>query len=303
MSVKKVAMIHKIQILFSVLLIVFSCLNSILYAQERLQAGVVYNPGEQINAPMVGLTAILPEGWAGYLPQDTEMLLLMSVDNPEASIYAFGFDDTMDEIKERLNLDIRFEIENGIELNRVGDAFMRGDVLAANLVVENSTNELLGYAEAKCADYGWCVMYLAIAPKEVYDKVKSGLIEFMDNSQLGEPTLGSLYDNFDWPDKLKDKYLATYLSNPYVKKNNQVWLCSDGTFKSKIQQKGFGDLSKKYKGNRSGTWTGEGKGAIGKLTLNFSKADPVTVELEIKEDKLYIGQDRYYVMEYKDCKK
>ncbi len=294
-------MIRKIKILLAFILI---CLlsNNNSYSQERLKAGVVYNPGEQINGPMIGLTAILPEGWAGYLPQDTEMLLLMSVDNPEASIYAFGFDDTMEEIKERLNLDIKFEIENGIELDRKGEPFMRGDVLAIELVVKNSTNNLLGYAEAKCADFGWCVMYLAITPEYIYEEVKKGLITFMDNSTLGEPTLGSIYENFNWPEKLKNKYLATYLSNPYVKKKNQVWLCADGTFKSKIQQKGFGDLSKKYKGNRSGTWEGRGIGPNGKLILHFKKADPVTVELEIRDDKLYIGQDRYYVMENTNCK-
>lgn len=271
------------------------------FSQERLQAGKLYKAGEEINAPMVGLTTVIPEGWAGYLPTDTEMLMLANVENPEGTIYAFGFDDTMDDIKARLDLDIKFEVQNGIELDRKGDPFMRGEVLAVELVVKNSTNNLLGYAEAKCADYGWCVMYLMITPEYIYEESKKGLIQFMDNSSLGEPTLGSLYANFDWPEKLKNKYLATYISNPYVKKNNQVWLCADGTFKSKIQQKGMGDLSKKYKGSKSGTWEGRGIGPNGELILNFKKADPVTVRLELKDDKVYVEGTRFYVMEH-NCK-
>ena len=271
------------------------------FSQERLQAGKLYKAGEEINAPMVGLTSVIPEGWAGYLPTDTEMLMLANVENPEGTIYAFGFDDTMDDIKARLDLDIKFEVQNGIELDRKGDPFMRGEVLAVELVVKNSTNNLLGYAEAKCADYGWCVMYLMITPEYIYEESKKGLIQFMDNSSLDEPTLGSLYANFDWPEKLKNKYLATYISNPYVKKNNQVWLCADGTFKSKIQQKGMGDLSKKYKGNKSGTWEGRGIGPNGELILNFKKADPVTVRLELKDDKVYVEGTRFYVMEH-NCK-
>lgn len=262
---------------------------------------MVYNPGDQIHAPMVGLTSVIPEGWAGFLPTDTEMLLLANLENPEGSIYAFAFDDTMDDIKERLDLDIKFEVENGIELDRRGEPFMRGDVLAVELIVKNNTRNLLGYAEAKCADYGWCVVYLMIVPEFMYEKSKAGLISFMDNSRLGEPSLGSIYENFNWSEKLKNKYLATYLSNPYVKKNNQVWLCADGSFKSKIQQKGFGDLSKKYKGNKSGTWESKGIGPTGQLMLYFKKADPIAVELELKDDKLFIQGSRYYFMEY-DCK-
>lgn len=289
-------------IIKSILSLVFSLMLLFpAFSQERLQPGRLYQAGEEINAPMVGLTSIIPEGWAGYLPTDTEMLMLANVENPEGTIYAFGFDDTMDDIKARLDLDIKFEVENGIELDRKGDPFMRGEVLAVDLVVKNSTNNLLGYAEAKCADYGWCVMYLMITPEYIYEESKKGLIQFMDNSTLGEPTLGSLYANFDWPEKLKGKYLATYISNPYVKKNNQVWLCPDGTFRSKIQQKGFGDLSKKYKGSKSGTWEGQGIGPTGELILHFKKADPVSVSLELKEDKLYINGNRFYVMEHK-CK-
>jgi len=271
------------------------------YPQERLQPGKLYKAGEEINAPMVGLTSTIPEGWAGYLPTDTEMLMLANVENPEGTIYAFAFDDTMDDIKARLELDIKFEVQNGIELDRKGDPFMRGDVLAVELIVKNSSNNLLGYAEAKCADYGWCVMYLMITPEYIYEESKKGLIRFMDNSTLSEPTLGSLYANFDWPEKLKNKYLATYISNPYVKKNNQVWLCADGTFKSKIQQKGMGELSKKYKGNKSGTWEGRGIGPNGELILNFKKAEPVTVRLELKDDKIYVEGTRFYVMEH-NCK-
>jgi hypothetical protein len=200
-----------------------------------------------------------------------------------------------------LSLNIKFEVENGIELAANGEPFMRGDVLALEMVVKNSSNNLLGYAEAKCADYGWCVIYLMITPEYMYEESKKALIQFMDNSTMGEPSLGNLYENFDWPEKLKNKYLATYISNPYVKNSNQVWLCADGTFRSKLQQKNIGNLSKKQKGNRSGTWEGRGIGSKGELTLHFKKTDPLTVELELKDDKLYIKGQRFYVMEH-NCK-
>jgi hypothetical protein len=207
----------------------------------------------------------------------------------------------MDDIKARLDMNITFEVENGIELDRIGEPFMRGEVLAVELIVKNSTNVRRGYAEAKCANYGWCVMYLMITPEYLYEESKKALIQFMDNSRLSEPTIGSIYENFDWSEKLKNKYLATYISNPYVKKNNQVWLCADGTFKSTIKQKGFGELSKKYRGKKSGTWEGRGTGPQGELILNFKKADSVTIVLELKDDKLFIEDERFYFMDHQ-CK-
>ena len=123
----------------------------------------------------------------------------------------------------------------------------------------------------------------------------------MDNSKLGEPSLGSIYENFDWSEKLKNKYLATYVSNPYVKKNNQVWLCADGTFKSLLRQKGFGELTKKQSGKQSGTWEAQGVGAKGELILNFKKAHPLRVEMELKDDKLMVNGIRFYIMEHQ-CK-
>ena len=291
----------KYQVVLSLIFLFILGFQSGTYSQERLKAGRIYQPGEKINAPMVGLTSVIPEGWAGYLPQDTEVFLLANINSPDGSIYAFAFEETMDDIKARLNLNIKFEVENGIELARRGDPFMRGDVLAVELIVKNNTKNLLGYAEAKCADYGYCIEYLLIVPEDIYEESKQSLISFMDNSQLRKPTLESMYANFNWLEKLKNKYLATYISNPYIKKNNQVWLCSDGTFKSKIQQKGFGELSKSYKGNKSGTWVAKGIGPKGELILNFKKADPITVALELKDDKLYVNGNRFYFMEY-NCK-
>ena len=293
-------MCYKIKINI-ILFLIIGIISNFSYSQERLQSGRIYNPGEEINAPMIGLTAIIPEGWAGYLPTDTEMMMLANMENSEGTIYALPFDDTMDDIKERLSLNIKFEVENGIELAAKGDPFMRGEVLALEMEVKNSTNNLLGYAEAKCADYGWCIVYLMITPEYMFEESKKTLIQFMNSSTMGEPTLGTIYANFDWPEKLKNKYITTFISNPYVKVKDQVWLCADGTFKSKLQQKNIGNLSKKQKGNRSGTWEGRGIGPTGELTLHFKKAEPLNVMLELKDDRLFINGHRFYVMEH-NCK-
>ena len=146
------------------------------FAQERLRPGVIYYPGDSISAPSYGVVSVIPEGWAGVLPQDTEMFLLMSRDNPQSSIYAFGFDDTREAIKTRWETGPGLEVENNIKLVRSSDVFERGDVIAAELKVENSTNKAIGYMEAKCSEYEKCLVLLLIVPEQFYEESKKGLI-------------------------------------------------------------------------------------------------------------------------------
>ena len=288
-------------LIFSFLVMMFFSIK----AQDRLRPGFIYQPGDTIFAPTVGLLSVIPEGWAGVLPHQTEMFLLMSQEHPEGSIYAFAFDDTKEELRERWTHGPDLEVENNIKLVRSSEVFERGEAIAADLTVENSTNNAKGYMEAKCSDYNKCLVLLLITLEPYLEDTKAGLKQFMDNSILSEPSLGDVYENFDWTDFFGNKYLATRQVNPYekAKRKNQLWLCPDGTFRSYIKIKGFANVSKQVKGNKSGTWEAEGIGREGTLRLYFKKMnDPVIVPTELREDQLFINDIRYYVMQNNACK-
>ena len=274
-------------------------------AQERIRPGVIYQPGDTIHAPRLGLTSIIPEGWVGVLPQQTEMFLLMAKDNPESSIYAFGFEDTEAAIRQRWMTGPGLEVENNIILVRSSEVFNRGDAIAADLIVENSTNNLKGYIEAKCSDYERCLSLLLVVQEPFLEQAKTGLKQFMDNSVLTEPTMGDIYENFSWADFFGGKYLATRQINPYekAKRKNEIWLCPDKTFRSVIKIKGFANVPKPVKGSKSGTWEATGTGSTGILRLYFKKMEqPVEVPTELRDDQLFINDIRYYVMQNNSCK-
>ena len=276
-----------------------------IHGQDRIRPGILYQPGDTIHAPRYGINAIIPEGWAGILPRETEMFLLMSKDNPQSSIYAFGFEDTKAALWSRWNTGPGIEVENNIKLVRSSKVFERGDAIAADLVVENSTNNMKGYIEARCSEYDRCLVLLLIVPEQFLENSKSGLQQFMDNTEFTKPSMGSIYDDFNWSDILKEKYLATRQVNPYEKskRNNKLWLCPDGTFKSTIKIKGFGTVDKKIKGNKSGTWEAKGIGQTGVLTLKFKNVtEPLEIPLELREDQLFINNIRYYVMQNTSCR-
>ncbi len=288
-----------------ILVPLFLITNVIAKAQERIRPGVIYQSGDTIHAPRYGLTSIIPEGWVGVLPQQTEMFLLMAKDNPESSIYAFGFEDTEAAIKERWMTGPGLQVENNISLVRSSEVFDRGDAIAVELVVQNSTNNLKGYIEAKCSAYDRCLALLLVVPEPFLDQAKTGLKQFMDNSELSKPTLGDIYENFSWADFFGGKYLATRQINPYekAKRKNEIWLCPDGTFRSNIKIKGFANVPKPVKGSKSGTWEATGKGSSGTLRLYFKKMEnPVEVPTELRDDQLFINDIRYYVMQNNSCK-
>jgi len=276
-----------------------------LSAQERIRPGILYQSNDTIHAPRYGITSVIPDGWAGVLPQQTEMFLLMSKDNPESSIYAFGVEDTESDLRERWMKGPGLEVENNIKLARSSDVFERGDAIAADLIVENSTNNLKGYIEARCSDYGRCVVLLLVVPEPFLEKAKAGLQQFMDNTVLSKPTMGDVYDDFVWADFFGGKYLATRQINPYekAKRKNEIWLCPDGTFRSVIKIKGFANVPKPVKGSKSGTWEATGTGSLGILRLFFKKMDqPVEIPAELRDDQLYINDIRYFVMQNTSCK-
>lgn len=276
-----------------------------LKAQERIRPGILYQSNDTIHAPRYGITSVIPDGWAGVLPQQTEMFLLMSKDNPESSIYAFGVEDTESALRERWTNGPGLEVENNIKLVRSSDVFERGDAIAADLIVENSTNNLKGYIEAKCSDYGRCLTLLLVVPEPFLEKAKAGLQQFMDYTVMSEPTMGDIYDDFVWADFFGGKFLATRQINPYEKekRKNEIWLCPDGTFRSVIRIKGFANVPKPVSGRKSGTWEATGTGSTGILRLVFNKMeDPVEVSTEIRDDKLYINNIRYFVMQNTTCK-
>ncbi|MBS0000188.1 MAG: hypothetical protein KFF73_14500 [Cyclobacteriaceae bacterium] len=215
--------------------------------------------------------------------------------NPQSSIYAFGIEDTKEALRNRWTDGPGLEVENNIKLVRSSEVFERGDVIAADLVVENSTNDMKGYIEAKCSAFNRCLVLLLIVPEAFLEDSKKGLQQFMDNSVLAEPTMGDIYENFVWADFFGGKYLATRQVNPYekAKRNNQLWMCPDGSFRSYIKIKGFANIEKQIKGNRSGTWEATGTGPDGKLLLHFKKmAEPLEVPVELREDQLFIKDIR-----------
>jgi len=276
------------------------CLGNLhfLHAQNRVRPGILYHPGDTIVAPLYGIEARVPEGWYGLLPQDTELFLLTSTKDNDSRVFVRASDNTYENLqqgwKEGLVLTENLKVV-------VNDAVKyRGEVMYADVdIVGDLPRNYKAYVEAKCGEYGKCVGFFLQAEAGIFEALKKEMMEMVDQTVLKEPGMANIYDNFNWEEFLTGKYLVTFDQRNYKnnRNTNELWLYADAQFRSRVEQKGLIEEGKsEYWGKNKGTWKIEGKGQEATLTLSFQKHEPLQIELTIEEDKIYMNDQRYYVM-------
>ena len=270
-------------------------------AQDRLKPGAIYEQGQEIYAPMVGYRGVIPDGWFGTLPQEEEVFLM--IPNGNADGYMFINANPMELSQLRKEWNNHLSLTDALVISLDGEPAIDGNRMTGNFEVTGSRVPYIGYAVAIDGGYGWTLTLSLLCPVEKYDDFKKNFDQLITSSIVEEPSIGTMYGDFNWPEFLKNKYLMSYLSSTQYKEQDEIWLCGDGTFRSKIKSKGRLVTEKSpYKGNKKGTWTAEGIGEEGKLYLSLSKDGDVTLELEIKDDKIFVNGGRFFALENTECK-
>jgi hypothetical protein len=270
-------------------------------AQDRLKPGLIYEQGQEIFAPMVGYKGVVPNGWFGTLTQEEEVFLMIPNGNTEGYMFINANPMNINQLRKEWGHDLSLTDELVISLK--GEPSINGNRMTGEFEVTGSRTPYKGYAVAIDGGHGWTLTMSLLAPSEKFEQYIDNFNQLVASSQVVEPSIGSVYGDFDWAEFLKDKYLMSYLSTTQYKEQDEIWLCGDGTFRSKIKSKGKLVMEKSpYKGNRKGTWTAEGIGEKGKLMIATSRNEAVTLEMEIKDDKIFINGGRFFALENNQCK-
>jgi hypothetical protein len=218
---------------------------------------------------------------------------LMTERGDKDNFFIFARKESTEEILSRWRTGV--EVMKGSVAKMEGEPVVEANRIFAEFIPEDDPRKrILG--EARCGEFGYCVSNFVMTNDKQSEELKKVLIDFGNSIHFVEPGVEHLYDNFKWEYYLKGKYIFSFQSNQMYKKENNVWLCSDGTFTSKLKRSGMikGEIGS-YKGNKSGTYTISGMGDTGTLTLNFKKLPPVDVELQIRDDKIYINGIQHFV--------
>jgi hypothetical protein len=285
-------------------------LSETLYAQlpsNRIRPAEMYHAGDTVRSPRLGVQSKIPDGWAGVLPRDTEVFLLMPQDNTIGEIYVM-VNEKLDLAAQTKRWKTGVELSNGLVLKPEGDIIARGsDVIAAvgTVAGANANNsQLKVYAEAKCSPYGFCISFLSTADALNFEKVKKTVQTIVDNTIFQAPSNESPYKNFDWKKFLSGKIIMAMGYDQNSKKIDEVDLCADGTFESRITRTGiFKGQAKDYTGKKQGTWDVKSNGEKATISLTFKKLPPVDVELVAKDEEIYINGTRHFAGESQVCQK
>jgi len=273
---------------------------------NKIKPAEMYKAGDTLRSARLGLQTIVPNGWRGVLPRDTEVFLLLPENNVVGEIYVF-VSEAVDLKQQTERWRSGSELAPGLILKPEGEVVMRGaDVISSvgKLSGTNANNYGKIYAESKCSPVGFCITYLSTSDAANYSEVVKALQSFVDNTGFTQPSTKSPFIGFDWKPFLSGKILLAIGDGSQGKRVDELDLCADGSFRSDITRTGiFKDQAKGYQGSKKGSWKVVSKDNKAVITLSFSKLPPVDIELEAKDEEVYIKGIRYFVGESERCSK
>jgi len=270
-------------------------------SQERLQPGKIYNAGTPIYAPLVGLKARVPEGWFGTLPQGEEVFLLIPTTSQTGYMFINAHKQPLSDFPERWKQ--TFSLTDAITITLKDEPQIKDGKLCAEFDVMGTAEPAVAYAEALPGKEGFTIVFILLSPLKDYESFRKDFSVLVNSAALEEPTIGDKYGDLVWGAFLQNKHLMSYISAGHQREKNEVWLCVDGTFRSKIKAgKLASELKRQYRGTNKGTWRAEGTGKNGQLYLTFNSKEPLTLEMEISDDKIFLNGSRYFILENTTCK-
>ncbi|WP_456460147.1 hypothetical protein [Reichenbachiella sp.] len=275
-------------------IVIFLVSFSFSQAQDRLVGGRPYMEGESFLAPMVGMKMTIPEDWKGFYPHNSEIFSMANDTSVDVRCMYFANQTSLKKLAS--NWKKGFPLAQGLSIELDGSISKNGDIITAKINVPG--NDLVeGILLARCGPYGYCLTAMVFGQKVEMTNYQDKLAPVISQVEFVEPIPRSELEIFDWQKELIGKYLFAYDRGKASKKEGQIWLDLDGTFKSKMKSSGmFKEQTGKYKGTKRGTYLiyNEKNGESAKLVLLFSKLPELTLSLEKKEDQFYINGQEFY---------
>jgi len=270
-----------------------------IQGQQRINPGRVYQSNDSIYGPLYGIKAVVPQGWLGILPQGTRVFTLMPENSIKDNIFVFAMKEDLPSIQKRWESGI--EIATGINAFINSEPEVSNNRIYAEFTQTNDANKRI-IGEARCGQFGNCITVFALTDERGIVDARKGLKAFTKSIVFVKPGLENIYDNFNWAEYLDGKYIFNFQSNQYYRKENHLWLCKDGSFKTNLKRKGIlKEEAKAYTGKKKGKYEIIGTGKFGKIILKFDKAAPLEIDTEIRDDKVIINGFQFFVTAHSNC--
>jgi hypothetical protein len=271
--------------------------------KNRIQPGKMYNAGDSIYTPRYGFSGLIPQGWVGVLPRETEVFLLNSTSGTFGEIFVFG--------REKIDLSQLAESwKSGVSVSetvtlKATDPTIEGDLLYSHAEAVGNylpPKNYRAFAATRCGEA--CITVLAISEESNAEASSQAALELLKTAVLSTPREIDPYEGFDWKEFLSGKLLIAFEGFTGGKQQTKVTLCEDGSFRAQISKKGMmKDTNPDYKGGMKGSWAVEGNNSQATLTLTFEKKGlaPFVANLKFVDEELYINEERHYASQTEKC--
>lgn len=271
---------------------------------NRMSAGVMHYAGDTVRSIRLGLYAIVPPGWKAVLPRDTEVVVMVPEDNSSSSSMYVLLNNDMTLAQQKINLEQGFSLAEGLNVVPDGPVTQRTDEVVATkakLSGAHANEKAKFYIESKCNPVGYCLAFVLQSDAASIEKGTTALKQLVDNVVFQDMSHISPYANFDWKAFLSNKLLLRFRRDASGKQEDELELCENGTFKSNITRSGAFQVSKEYTGKNKGTWSLTSNNDKATITLTFKKLKPITLEVQGKDEEIYVNGHRYFVGESENC--
>jgi hypothetical protein len=262
-------------------------------AVGQVEPGRIYEGGETISDPSIGLTLTLPRGWRGRLGPGGESFLMESLGG-DAYMVVIG--DEVSEAEARTMLAQPVDVGGGVVLRPAGDVRDVGaGHLSSDFSVTGAATELTGTVDVRLTSTGLGVAFVLLAPPAAADTHRASMREFALSLGVTEPAAAPAGGQDEWEPYLQGRYLAHFYTDTGYTESRELWLCSDGTFWYDSQGGGFGGgASGAMQSRGGGRWSATGAGASGTLVLDWSNGGRNTwsLEYDYDADRLYVNGER-----------
>lgn len=271
------------------LMICLSGMSLPLRAVE-LQSGVIYPAGTTIEVSQMGVSLTIPRGWQGVLPEGTEIFVMES-DELQARLFLMIEAIGQQQLKQALSGPL--PLSAGIVLQPVSKPRETRGLLEADYTALNMGQSVPAFVSARVLKPQLSAAAIVL-PANQGDQLKqaaSRIVKSINTVTVAEaaPAMPSAAAS-SWQTYLRGRHIQRYNTHSNYQEIQNLWLCSDGSFRKTFQSGGFSmySASGATQSGSQGRWQARGDSSgEGILTLQFADGGSASHRLALK-DKLYL---------------
>lgn len=236
-----------------------------------------------------GLTLHPPADWSVQPPQATKVVLVPPANDSLviASIDAGQISLVMAELSNG------FTLGTGVFLRPTGAPRVANGIHSNDFVAEGSPTDARGVVMARSADSGRVLTLIGLAEPGQIEMIRTTMAAMIASATISAAAPAS--SGGELASYLKGRYLVRFYSGNGYSEKHEIWLCTNGQFRSRFDGGGFtqGVASGAFEGGNVGTWTAQGNRAGGILSLSASDGAQSRFEVRESSDALLLNGQKW----------